>query len=483
MSPQAKVGLFALGALLLGALLILRIEDLRLGGKRARVYEVLLDSAQGLEEHGDVRLSGVRVGEVRALKLVPEGVLVTVELEEGVPVREGAVASVGSLGLLGEKHVDIVQGPAGATPLPEGARIRAERKPSMEDALGLVAQVGDDLKEVTANLRATLGGPRGREHLEAVVDNLVQVTGDLAQLVETNQENVDRTLANFREFSTSMKTLAERIDRLTESREAEMGESIDNLASLTGKLDTAAEHVASIAGKIDRGEGTLGQLIADTETGDRLEAALEGVGEGVASLRQIIAQVVDTKVYLGLRAEYLPDIAAAKGYFHLDLAPPNSPRFYRFEVMSQPLGMRTESVTTTTVDVLNGGPPQVVEIREVERRDIFAFSLLVGWRFDPLPLVVRAGLMESRGGVGLDVLLLKERLRLTADLWDFERNGPNPHLKVHGALYVFPNAWVMAGWDDFLNVDRDLSSVFLGAGVRWDAEDIKYLLPSVPTPQ
>ena len=54
-----------------------------------------------------------------------------------------------------------------------------------------------------------------------------------------------------------------------------------------------------------------------------------------------------------------------------------------------------------------------------ELKDDFAISALFGWRWKDFGL--RAGLIESRGGAGLDYMLLKDRLRFSADLWDFNR--------------------------------------------------------------
>jgi hypothetical protein len=40
--------------------------------------------------------------------------------------------------------------------------------------------------------------------------------------------------------------------------------------------------------------------------------------------------------------------------------------------------------------------------------------------------------------------------------------------------------YLTGGWDDFLNTSRKADSIFLGAGVRWTDDEIKYLLGSVP---
>jgi phospholipid/cholesterol/gamma-HCH transport system substrate-binding protein len=88
--------------------------------------------------------------------------------------------------------------------------------------------------------------------------------------------------------------------------------------------------------------------------------------------------------------------------------------------------------------------------------------------------------MESKGGAGLDYALLKNRLRFSADLWDFNHPDFSAHGKLTGRYYFSPSVFVTGGWDDFLNHSRGSDSLFFGAGLRWSDDDIKYLLGSIP---
>ena len=56
------------------------------------------------------------------------------------------------------------------------------------------------------------------------------------------------------------------------------------------------------------------------------------------------------------------------------------------------------------------------------------------------------------------------------------------HAKVSTRYYFSPSVYVTGGWDDFLNRSRKTDSIFLGAGLRWSDDDIKYLLSSLPKP-
>ena len=77
-------------------------------------------------------------------------------------------------------------------------------------------------------------------------------------------------------------------------------------------------------------------------------------------------------------------------------------------------------------------------------------------------------------------MTLKDRLRFSADLWDFNRPGYSAHAKLTSRYYFSPSVFVTGGWDDFLNRNRRADSLFFGAGLRWSDDDIKYLLGTIP---
>ena len=95
---------------------------------------------------------------------------------------------------------------------------------------------------------------------------------------------------------------------------------------------------------------------------------------------------------------------------------------------------------------------------------------------------MRAGLFESHGGAAIDYHFLDRRLRISAEAFDFsrERAGEDlaPRLRLFGRYHLNPNIYLVGGYDDALESDR--ASIFLGAGVRWKDDDLKYLLGSVP---
>jgi phospholipid/cholesterol/gamma-HCH transport system substrate-binding protein len=478
MSTAAKVGAFFLVVLAITGLLIWKIEDLRIGRGAPRKITVQFQNVAGLDEKTAVRVAGVSVGKVSKIRLVEGKALVDVDLDPNVALRQGASASIESRGLLGEKYVELVPGPFGAAPLPDNAVIVGGVPVSFDEITKLARDIEVDIKSITKSLKASLGGEAGEERLGDIVENMRLISQEVRSMVETNRVSVDATVANFRAFSAAMKDLVARVDSVVASNQGNVSSGIANIREISEKLETTTDNLNQITGRIREGEGTVGKLVQSDETHKNLNDALVAVKEGVAGLNKAIGAVGKMKIDLGMRSEYLPSLSKGKAYFTLDLDPTTSPRFYRVELSSQPFGKRKNTTTIETTTFPDGHTERTVTDTE-ERKDEFAISALFGYRWRDW--VIRAGLLESRGGAGVDYVALKDRLRFSADLWDFNRPDDfSAHAKLTGRYYLSPSVFVTAGWDDFLNRKRDADSVFFGAGLRWSDDDIKYLLGSVP---
>ena len=57
------------------------------------------------------------------------------------------------------------------------------------------------------------------------------------------------------------------------------------------------------------------------------------------------------------------------------------------------------------------------------------------------------------------------------------RNDKRPHLKWFNRMFVFDNIYIVFGADDF--VSKRNATAFMGAGVRFGDEDVKYLLGNI----
>ena len=149
---------------------------------------------------------------------------------------------------------------------------------------------------------------------------------------------------------------------------------------------------------------------------------------------------------------------------------PREDKYYSIEVVNDPRG--STSIEDTTVQTTNPNEPgQYREIRQVTT-NTFRFSLQFAQRVGPL--VGRFGIKESTGGVGLDLVLLDDRLELAQDLFGFGETVL-PRWRVYLSYAFVKRLWLLGGADDILSYDR--RDYFVGLNLRFNDEDLKSILP------
>lgn len=474
MNATAKIGLFALAVLLALAVLVLKIEDLPFPGKeRSASAEVTFTDVAGLDDKSAVRIAGVRVGKVDGIRLLPDGTAVARLVFDGdVELRDGAWGQVKNLGMLGDKYVDLFAGDPARPRLPEGARIPGRVPVEFDELTKLASDIGKDVKELTGALAGSMGGETGEAKINRIVDNVGALAEQLKNLVESNRQNVDVTMANLREFSSSIRETLARLDRILDENRSGVKGSVANIEDLSGKLKISADNLSSITGKLDSGQGTMGKLLNDETAHDNLNEALTSIKTGVESLNTTLTRINRIELDLGFYGEYATRTEAWKGAFRVDVTPREN-KFYRFEMIGLEDGRRVDETYRYETSI-DGGPPTVVTTKVTRTEDEFGFSAQLGYRFKDTTL--RAGLIESRGGVAIDQHLLKNQLLLTGEAWDFGRPEGNAQVKLFGQWQSRGAVFVRGGVTDVINpVGR---SFFFGAGIRWKDEDIKTLLPA-----
>jgi phospholipid/cholesterol/gamma-HCH transport system substrate-binding protein len=484
MGNTVKVGMFMTLALAVLAYLILRAEQVRLFEPRGRRVVAQFASVAGLDDQSAVRVAGVRVGRVDGIELRDRQAFVTVVVEKDVPLTQGTHAEIKNLGLLGDKYVELVPGPSAGQLLADGAVIPGRPSVSIDEILSSVGGLGGSLQDVANQLsgKAPADGPIGR-----LVLNLETTSQQIRDLVEANRAEVDATVGNLRQASA---VLAQELPRLSAELTAMLAEvravvaenrstlhgSMENVEKLTDNLQTSVDNLNAITGKMARGEGTMGKLLNSDEAHTELVGALHSVQGGVDTLTQSLGRVNKMELDLAMQGYYLPTPDDYHGEIRVDIDPKSNGAVYRVGVVNDPNGRRrtkTETFTTTT----NGGNTvqQTVRTETVEDRN--TLSAMFGYApSDRYRLW--AGLVESRFGLEAEYRPTP-RFNFALQAFDFGReDNENAHVRLTGEWRATPHIFVLGGYDDPLVRARD--SLFLGVGVRWRDDNLKYLLGSVP---
>jgi phospholipid/cholesterol/gamma-HCH transport system substrate-binding protein len=473
-------------ALIILGVFIIRIEDIPVGERGERLLvEARLPSAAGLDVKAPVRIAGVRVGKVEEIRLDGSEAVLVLSLQPEVRLHRGARVQVASMGMLGDRYVEVIPGDLSAPELPPGSELQGTAPPSFDDVMQVATDIGRDVKEVTEALRESMGGPQGAEAIAEIVDNIRELTASLNELIAANQANVNQTTENFRDFSATLRDelpkIADRMNALAEQLNAAVAEnreelhgSLSNIRDLSARLQDTADNLNQITGTIARGEGTIGKLVNDEETVDNLNQTLDSIDDGVKTLQNSIGRFERFRLDMSVRGEALESADDGRFAFGFDLWTTDR-RFFRIEGVDTPFG-RTRTTTEVERVTLPDGTTETTVTERIRTEDKIQFNAQIGYRVLP-KTIVRAGLFESAGGFAVDhSLLVDERpLRLTVEAYDFNRElADDPHLRLEARYFLNQHLFVMTGWDDPLV--SETSSVLFGGGVIWTDEDLKYSL-------
>ena len=315
-STQTKVGAFFLVALVVLGWFTFRIENLGEAFAKTKTLTAHFTHAASLQSGDGVFVAGLRVGEIESLRLVDDGVLVTMRVKADAPVRESSEAVAAWGGLLGNRFVDISLGDPADPLLPDGAEVRT--RPSIEiemvlrkvdEAAGQLsgmlqsANVGPNLSKLIENLLAisddirgqkgTMGKLVGSSELHdkavAIADDLKSTAENLNKLVADNDERIGSILEDLEQAAPEARDAFAGIKRLTE--QAENGKGIlpallndeqmyNDLKDALARLNSSLGRVDELTASIREGDGLMGKLISDKQLA-------QDVADAVASLKNV----------------------------------------------------------------------------------------------------------------------------------------------------------------------------------------------------
>jgi phospholipid/cholesterol/gamma-HCH transport system substrate-binding protein len=471
-STEAKVGLFVLVALIILGYMSFRVGEQGFGLREGYPVKVMFDSATGLEKDASVQIAGVEVGRVEDIALKDGKALVTLRIIPDVKLEKDVQAKIKAYGILGDKYVDIIPGTPGEEYIRSGEDIvRVQQQADIDKLLSELGTIAGDVMEVTGSLKNAVGGAEGEENIRAIIENTRSITEDLSRIVRQNDEKLNLMVDNLSEASSEMRRAFATLNSIVEkidTGEGTIGQLIENREAFDN-LNQTLVSLRDITDKINRGEGSIGKLVNDEDTVENLNASLQSLEKSMGGIDRYVSKSEQFRTFLGYRGEYLFDSGAGKSYLDLTIRPKED-YFYVLGLVADPRGERT--VTDTTV----GG---VTTRTETWERDELLFTAQIGKRFKDIAF--RGGIFESTGGVGIDYFALDDRLQLTFEAFDFDADR-NAHLKTYAEYRLLKHIYLSAGWDDFISNEGE-ESPFVGLSIRFEDEDLKYLLGSVPVPQ
>jgi phospholipid/cholesterol/gamma-HCH transport system substrate-binding protein len=262
-----KLGVFAAVMTLMTALLFFIFGQYTTGPTTN--YSAVFSDISGLKTGDSVRAAGLRVGTVTGLTMQPDStVVVAFNADRTVPLTVGSKAAVRYLNLVGDRFLELIDGPGPTGSMPPGSQIPAERTvPALDiDQLlsGLRPVIAGlnprDVNLLTASLLEVFQGQG--DTLESVLAKTASFSASLAdnndtvQLLIDNLNSVVATLAKDGDkFSGAINSFEQLITGLAGDRDP-IGSAIDSLsngtASLAGLLTKSREPLAATVAELNR---------------------------------------------------------------------------------------------------------------------------------------------------------------------------------------------------------------------------------------
>ncbi len=253
------------------------------------LLEARFENVQGLLPGAPVWLAGKEVGVVKSIEFepveaeLPVAVVLSIDRAVQSHVRADSLASIGTIGVLGDSYVEVSVGGAEAAMLADGDEIHATSPINLNlalekgtRALDSVASLSENLDTVVKRFADEQGGERAADAIRAAGDVLVRIQegpGLLHTLIYDPYEgegvqSIERSLALLENILVEIRDGEGVLHALIYDRPRDQDAVMQVMA--------AGARLNSILAKVDRGEGTLGLLVNDPSVYEELQQLLGG---------------------------------------------------------------------------------------------------------------------------------------------------------------------------------------------------------------
>lgn len=262
-------------AVVIGVLLIMMFaawissSDLRRG---ANEYDIVFDDpVRGLTVGGEVRFNGIKVGEVRNLRIDPDNtnrVIARVRISSDVPVRDDSEGQLEPIGLTGVTLIQLTPGsgeelrPSGFGPPPQ-VRGRGSQ-------IDIIISQGENIvlraSEAMAAVRDLLTD-ENIARVSRIISNLETVSVQLADsrsVIARSGEAAGAITAAANDFATltqqlqrDLRSLESTMSEINDAAAVASGETLPELTRAADEIRRAAAAVTRVADGLDQNPSIL----------------------------------------------------------------------------------------------------------------------------------------------------------------------------------------------------------------------------------
>lgn len=450
-----KVGLLTLASLVSVVVMSLKITTNQSGFGEHVQYKTILADASGIFEKTPIKVAGINAGKIKKIELQGNKALITFEVLESVKVTKDASMKIKSVGLLGDKFIDMDLGTQDGPRLAEGSLLDTQTGGGFDGLAQDAGAVLKEVKEIAATVKDALRDKDGTNLIKQIVSDINETTASLKRISTGNEEKINHIVDEVRALAEQLAYETDRYQKDSLMNDfAKVGPILD-------KADATMADLKTIIADLKEGKGTVGKLLRD-------DAVVDQVSQTLSSVNRLVNRINNIEADIGLSTG-ANTRTGSDTRFDLDIYPAPE-RFFRLGIVTNDFGPETESEKETYTST-NGGSEEKVTTRKINKSG-FKFNFQIGRRIQRFGL--RAGLIESTGGVGADYFFPDYGVRTGVELFDYQKDA-GPNLRLITEVKIWNVLFARLAGEDLLSKDGK-SSATISAGLRFTDQDLAALI-------
>ncbi|WP_415951550.1 MCE family protein [Streptomyces sp. KLOTTS4A1] len=241
---------------------IVSVRALTSEGLRITAY---FERAVGIYEGSDLRILGVRVGEVAAVEPQGEQVEVSLVLDEGVRVPKDARAVAVAPSVVADRYVQLTPAYESGPQLADGAELPASRNRTpveIDQLYDSITELSEALGPGGANAEGALSdlldtGAKNLEGNGTAMGESIEQFGKAAKTLDGRSDDLFTTLAQLQSFTTMLRNKDGSVRSAQEDLDEVTGYFADNRDALAGALKELGGALAKVKKFIKDNRGEL----------------------------------------------------------------------------------------------------------------------------------------------------------------------------------------------------------------------------------
>ena len=302
MKREVKIGIFAVAMIVAAWAGIRFLQGLDVLSRNA-VYYASYDQVSGIQAASPIMLKGVKVGTVTDISLDPrrsDNVVLQFTIKRQYRIPKDSEAKIFSDGFMGGKAIEIVYGKSSEF-LEKGDTLRSVRGRDLMDMAGSELEFfKQKISQVTADLSRTLDNLNllmedNAQSINGTLRHLDAMSGDLADLLDTEKQNLASAVENLTAFSEMLGENAPRVDSMMGNLNRITTELAD--AGFARELSETVGEMNLLLERIQEGDGTVGRLLNDPSLYESLNEASGNLASLLANLEQYPGRYVHFSLF------------------------------------------------------------------------------------------------------------------------------------------------------------------------------------------